>query len=159
MEVTHLSKTPVDFEQTTRRCTPDDRTLHSHRCDNLKSYEISQTRSCNLKLIEHLLPARSTDIFNCQEKAFTSVLFLISDAECAFWAVTLSECGIYYWRFGGIFCIHGRRFWRRKRCARSKTSATFLTLCNNQRTESTYEIRHSHQVVHYQADKSWYTLP
>jgi hypothetical protein len=32
------SKTPVDCQQTTWRYIPQDRTLHNHRCENLKSY-------------------------------------------------------------------------------------------------------------------------
>jgi hypothetical protein len=32
------SKTSVDFQRTTRRYTPEDRTLHNHRCEDLKSY-------------------------------------------------------------------------------------------------------------------------
>jgi hypothetical protein len=29
----------VEFQQTTRRYIPEDRKLHNHRCENLKSYE------------------------------------------------------------------------------------------------------------------------
>jgi hypothetical protein len=32
------SETLVDFQQTTRRYVPEDRTLHKNRCENLKSY-------------------------------------------------------------------------------------------------------------------------
>jgi hypothetical protein len=32
------SETSVDFQRTTQRYTPEDRTLHNHRCENLKSY-------------------------------------------------------------------------------------------------------------------------
>jgi hypothetical protein len=28
----------VDFQHATRRYIPEDRTLHNHRCENLKSY-------------------------------------------------------------------------------------------------------------------------
>jgi hypothetical protein len=38
MEMICSSETSVDFQQTTRRCIPEDRTLHNHRCKNLKSY-------------------------------------------------------------------------------------------------------------------------
>jgi hypothetical protein len=32
------SDTSVDFQRTTRRYIPEDRHLHNHRCQNLKSY-------------------------------------------------------------------------------------------------------------------------
>jgi hypothetical protein len=31
-------KTSVDVQRTTRRYIPEDRTLHKHHCENLKSY-------------------------------------------------------------------------------------------------------------------------
>jgi hypothetical protein len=33
------SKTSLDFQRTTQRCTPEHRTLHNYRCENLKSYK------------------------------------------------------------------------------------------------------------------------
>jgi hypothetical protein len=38
MEVTYSSETSGDFQQTTRCYIPEDRTLHNHLCENLKSY-------------------------------------------------------------------------------------------------------------------------
>jgi hypothetical protein len=38
MEVTCSSGKSVNFQLTTRRYISEDRTLHNHRCDNLKSY-------------------------------------------------------------------------------------------------------------------------
>jgi signal-transduction protein with cAMP-binding, CBS, and nucleotidyltransferase domain len=38
MEATCFSEKSVDFQRTTRRYIPEDRTLHDHRCENLKSY-------------------------------------------------------------------------------------------------------------------------
>jgi hypothetical protein len=38
MEVTFSSKTSVDFHWTTWRYIPDDRVLHNHHCETLKSY-------------------------------------------------------------------------------------------------------------------------
>jgi hypothetical protein len=38
MEATCSSETSVDFQRTTRCYIPEDRTLHNHRCENLKSY-------------------------------------------------------------------------------------------------------------------------
>jgi hypothetical protein len=38
MEAKCSSETWADFRRTTRRYIPEDRTLHSHRCENLKSY-------------------------------------------------------------------------------------------------------------------------
>jgi hypothetical protein len=38
MEATCSSETSVDFQQTTRRYSPEDRTHHNHRCENLTTY-------------------------------------------------------------------------------------------------------------------------
>jgi hypothetical protein len=38
MEVTCSSETLVGFQRTARRYIPEDRTLHNHNCENLKSY-------------------------------------------------------------------------------------------------------------------------
>jgi hypothetical protein len=43
MEVTRSSETSVDFQRTTRRYIPQDGTLHSHRCEILKSYKHGNT--------------------------------------------------------------------------------------------------------------------
>jgi hypothetical protein len=37
IEATCSSETSVDFERTTRRYIPEDKTLHNHRCENLVS--------------------------------------------------------------------------------------------------------------------------
>jgi hypothetical protein len=39
MEATFSSETSVDFQPTTRRYIPEDRTFQCHRCENLKSYK------------------------------------------------------------------------------------------------------------------------
>jgi hypothetical protein len=39
MEATCSSEMSVAFQRTTRRYIPEDRTLHNHRCENLKSYK------------------------------------------------------------------------------------------------------------------------
>jgi hypothetical protein len=39
MEAT-CSSEMVNFQQTTQHYTPDDRTLHNHQCENLKSYMV-----------------------------------------------------------------------------------------------------------------------
>jgi hypothetical protein len=44
MEATCSSKTSANFQQTTRRCIPEDRILHSHRCENLKLYTENNLR-------------------------------------------------------------------------------------------------------------------
>jgi hypothetical protein len=36
--VTCSSETSVDFQRTTWRYSPENRTLHNHRCENLKFY-------------------------------------------------------------------------------------------------------------------------
>jgi hypothetical protein len=38
MELKYFSETSVDFQRTTRRYITEDRTLHSHHCENLTSY-------------------------------------------------------------------------------------------------------------------------
>jgi hypothetical protein len=38
MEVTCSSETSDDFQQITSHSIPEERTLHNHRCENLKSY-------------------------------------------------------------------------------------------------------------------------
>jgi hypothetical protein len=47
------SETSVDFQQTTERYTPEDNTLHNHRCENLKSYIVflyGEATHSNLKM-------------------------------------------------------------------------------------------------------------
>jgi hypothetical protein len=43
------SETSVDFHRTTRRYIPEDRTLHKHGCENLKSYKglLFTTKPCS----------------------------------------------------------------------------------------------------------------
>jgi hypothetical protein len=43
-KATCSSETSVDFQRTTRRYIPEDSTPHSHRRDNLKSYEPTRVR-------------------------------------------------------------------------------------------------------------------
>jgi hypothetical protein len=38
---TESSETSVNFQRTAPRYIPEDRTLHNHSCDNLKSYNIN----------------------------------------------------------------------------------------------------------------------
>jgi hypothetical protein len=38
MEEICFSETSVDIQETTKRCIPEDRNLHNHRSDNLRSY-------------------------------------------------------------------------------------------------------------------------
>jgi hypothetical protein len=40
MEVTCFSETLADFQQNTWRYIPEDRTLHNHWCENLRSYTV-----------------------------------------------------------------------------------------------------------------------
>jgi hypothetical protein len=39
MEATCSSKRSVDFQRTTRRCIPEDGTVHNDSCENFKSYK------------------------------------------------------------------------------------------------------------------------
>jgi hypothetical protein len=41
METMSSSETSVDYQRTTRRYAPEDRTLHNHRCENIKFYGYS----------------------------------------------------------------------------------------------------------------------
>jgi hypothetical protein len=47
IEATGSSETSADFQQSTRRYILEDRTLHNHRCENLKSYIMRYT-CCSL---------------------------------------------------------------------------------------------------------------
>jgi hypothetical protein len=38
MKTAYYSETSVSFQRNTWRYTPEDRTLHNYRCENLKSY-------------------------------------------------------------------------------------------------------------------------
>jgi hypothetical protein len=49
LEATWFSETLVEFQRTTCRYIPEDRILHSHGCENLKSYKVNnRSRSLNL---------------------------------------------------------------------------------------------------------------
>jgi hypothetical protein len=39
MEAACSTETSLNFQQTTRRYIPEDRILHNHRCEHLKSYQ------------------------------------------------------------------------------------------------------------------------
>jgi hypothetical protein len=39
MEANYYSETSVDFQRTTWRYIPEERTIHNHRCENLNSYK------------------------------------------------------------------------------------------------------------------------
>jgi hypothetical protein len=43
MQATRSTETEGDFLRTTRRYIPEERTLHNHRCDNLKPHIINCT--------------------------------------------------------------------------------------------------------------------
>jgi hypothetical protein len=40
MEAKYSTETSVDFQRTTWHCIPEDRTLHNHRCENLRLYTV-----------------------------------------------------------------------------------------------------------------------
>jgi hypothetical protein len=42
MEVTCSSETSVDFQRTTQRYIPKDRNIHNHRCEDFKSYILTE---------------------------------------------------------------------------------------------------------------------
>jgi hypothetical protein len=47
MEVMSSSETSVDFQRTTWHYTKEDRTIHNHRCENLKSYKSHNNNNNN----------------------------------------------------------------------------------------------------------------
>jgi hypothetical protein len=60
MEATYSSETSVDFQRTIRRYITEDRTVHNHRCDNLKSCLVIkycifsfEVFSCNSEICVH----------------------------------------------------------------------------------------------------------
>jgi hypothetical protein len=42
MEATFSSETSPDFQRNARPYFPDDRTIHNHECENLKSYILTE---------------------------------------------------------------------------------------------------------------------
>jgi hypothetical protein len=62
MEVTFSSETSVDFQWTTRRYIPEDRSVHNHRCENGRWYML---------LFSHLLALRS----GCSSGGFHTLYF------------------------------------------------------------------------------------
>jgi hypothetical protein len=46
---------PVEFQRTTLRYIPEDRTLHNHLCENLKFYIIQSEQQRRLRGVEHNL--------------------------------------------------------------------------------------------------------
>jgi hypothetical protein len=52
MEATTSSETPVNFQRTAWRYTSEDRTLHYHRSENLKSYTIDTVITKNVLLYD-----------------------------------------------------------------------------------------------------------
>jgi hypothetical protein len=56
MEVTCSFQTSVGFQRTTQYYIPEDRTLHNHRCENLKSY----TSYCNFTFLSDFLQRKPT---------------------------------------------------------------------------------------------------
>jgi hypothetical protein len=49
-----------DFQRTTRRCIPDGRTLHNHRCDNFKSCSCVEIRHGSSRIQSEALPYESS---------------------------------------------------------------------------------------------------
>jgi hypothetical protein len=47
-EATYSSETSFDLQRTTRRYIPVDRILHNHRCENFKSYIITDSPITNI---------------------------------------------------------------------------------------------------------------
>jgi hypothetical protein len=51
-ELTFFPVTSVDFQRTTWRYIPEDRTLHNHRCENLSSYKYRMLIIKDFELIQ-----------------------------------------------------------------------------------------------------------
>jgi hypothetical protein len=70
MEAICSSETSVDFQWTTRRYIPEDRTLHNHRFENLKLYKIlyiASTGKRNLLIYQHFLGVSLILLTDCIE--------------------------------------------------------------------------------------------
>jgi hypothetical protein len=64
MEAARTSETLVNFYQTTRCYNPEDSNLHTHRCENLKSY---------LRIVRIEEETLSNMILNYKPKGYTDV--------------------------------------------------------------------------------------
>jgi hypothetical protein len=74
METICSSETSVDFQRVTRRYIPEDKTLHNHRCENLKSY-------FHLSVLLHP-PFYFSVLLSCHPASlFTQVLLVITFAS------------------------------------------------------------------------------
>jgi hypothetical protein len=58
----------VDIQRTTRRCIPEDSTLHNHRCENLKSYG---TYNINIALKREISHGSKTFLDSVMEMALS----------------------------------------------------------------------------------------
>jgi hypothetical protein len=57
MEMICISETSVNFQRTTRRCIPEDRSLHNYRCENLKSFMTVFTKTLYLSVLRSIRSA------------------------------------------------------------------------------------------------------
>jgi hypothetical protein len=93
----------ADFQQTTRRHIPEDRTLHNYRCDNLKSYMLlyvchftqhsfsdikAQYYGLRMRIANMLLNARSTSGVIIEKSMKWRLNLIKSESE-----------SVYDWRF------------------------------------------------------------
>jgi hypothetical protein len=67
METIYSSETSDDTQRTTWRYIPEDGTLHNHRCENAKSYNMALARSSNL--------TDNCDLFHSLLQNFSASLF------------------------------------------------------------------------------------
>jgi hypothetical protein len=87
IEATCSSETFVDFQQTTRRYIPEDKTLHNHRCENLNSSngiykavemsELSCIWGCHVGIIWWNRTVWSTVTYVSQEPSFSIFIFYL----------------------------------------------------------------------------------
>jgi hypothetical protein len=96
VEQTCSSETSVDFQRTTRRYIPEDRTLRNHRCENLISYiiipRLEKPETYSLFTVDYglyplYLPTTATDVviqFYIASKIFCKHFYYIKHMQ-SFW--------------------------------------------------------------------------
>jgi hypothetical protein len=87
---TCYSKTSVDFQQTTWRYIPENRALHNHHCENLKSYTFWILQASLQEICRHGLDPPAQHIY-------TGPLYFLDGVRT--WSLTKShlECNYFKW--------------------------------------------------------------
>jgi hypothetical protein len=90
MEAIRSFDASVDTQLTTRRYIPEDRTLHDHSCESLKSYTSS-------------ICGRHLEQLECIE---FGVLTVMVTNSTIFWDATLCTREYIHRHLGGTYCLH-----------------------------------------------------